>query len=120
MYGEGLDISGSSLTWLKSNSSKLWWKLGYQHGVVDTLTTKVLEQERPQSWVHLVQHHSHIKHSRQEQHQSLVQAHKQEASKSGFDFASLFNLDMKEPVGEFNSGFSGGFDFMDGLSFLEF
>lgn len=26
---------------------------------------------------------------------------------------------MKEPVGRFNSGFSGGFDFMDGLSFLD-
>ena len=87
---------------------------------VDTLTTKVLSKKRPQSWVHLVQHHSHIKHSRQEQHQSLVQAHKQRAaSKSGFDFASLFNLDMKEPVGRFNSGFSGGFDFMDGLNFLD-
>ena len=33
MYGEGLDISGSSLNWLKANSSRYGWKLGYQHGV---------------------------------------------------------------------------------------
>ena len=79
MYGEGLDISGSSLTWLKSNSSRYGWKLGYQHGVgsghfdykgAGARKTPILGAPGSASFS--------TKHSRQEQHQSLVQAHKQD------------------------------------------
>ena len=32
LYGEGLDISGSSQTWMKNNASRFGWKYGYSHG----------------------------------------------------------------------------------------
>ena len=121
MYGEGLDISGSSLTWLKSNSSRYGWKLGYQHGVgsghfdykgAGARKTPILGAPGSASFPYKTQ-------QARAASESGAGTQARAASKSGFDFASLFNLDMKEPVGRFNSGFSGGFDFMDGLSFLD-
>ena len=32
LYGEGLDISGSSNTWMKNNASRFGWNYGYSHG----------------------------------------------------------------------------------------
>ena len=32
LYGEGLDISGSSERWMKSNASRYGWNFGYNHG----------------------------------------------------------------------------------------
>ena len=32
LYGEGLDISGSSEKWMKSNASRYGWNFGYNHG----------------------------------------------------------------------------------------
>ena len=31
LYGEGLDISGSSATWMKNNASRFGWNYGYSH-----------------------------------------------------------------------------------------
>ena len=32
LYGEGLDLSGSSAIWMKSNASRYGWNFGYNHG----------------------------------------------------------------------------------------
>ena len=32
LYGEGVDISGSSNTWMKNNASRFGWDYGYSHG----------------------------------------------------------------------------------------
>ena len=32
LYGEAVDVSGSSLNWLQNNAQKYGWKYGYSHG----------------------------------------------------------------------------------------